>query len=202
MTELSTRSYMVLGLLAIRDWTTYELAGQMERGFADIWSTSRSMVYEEPKHLAALGLAKAKTEHVGKRTRTRYGITRAGRVAMRRWLAEPGEPPSMQFEGLLKVLLADSGDPTSVVPTLAAAKAWAQAVRETGTEVAAEYAAGDGPFQDRARLVSVSFAFLWDFTDLVARWADWAESVQAHSDGAAATAVFERALLGEAAITE
>jgi len=36
--DLPTRSYAILGLLAIRDWTTYELAQQMERGVGDIWA--------------------------------------------------------------------------------------------------------------------------------------------------------------------
>ena len=62
---LSPRSYAILGLLAIRDWTTYELARQMERGVGDIWTAARSMVYEEPKRLVRLGLAQASTETAG-----------------------------------------------------------------------------------------------------------------------------------------
>jgi DNA-binding PadR family transcriptional regulator len=202
MPNLPTRSYMVLGLLAIRDWTTYELARQMDRGFGDIWSASRSMVFEEPKQLLALGLARASTEHVGRRTRTRYGITPEGRAALRQWLAEPGAPPAMQFEGLLKVLLADGSDSSAVRPSLAAARQWAEALRETGREVAAEYDTGDGPFAERAHLVSVSFAFLWDFADLVLRWASWAESESASWPGGASAEVFRRALDGRSALPE
>lgn len=200
MAKLSTRSYMVLGLLAIRDWTTYELAQQMERGFGDIWSASRSMVFEEPKQLLAAGLAGASTEHVGSRMRTRYRITEAGRAALSRWLAEPGAPPAMQFEGLLKVLLAAGDDGAAVRPTLAAARTWAEGLRATGRRVAAEYAAGHGPFQERVHLVSVSFAFLWDFADLVARWASWAETESRHWPGSSGTEVFRRVLDGHAAL--
>ena len=211
MAKLSTRSYAILGLLAIRDWTTYELARQMERGLGDIWSASRSMVFEEPKALVALGLDTASTEHVGQRTRTRYGITPDGLTALRRWLAEPGAPPAMQFEGLLKVLLADGSDSSTVRASLAAARKWAAALRDTGREVAAEYAAGDGPFQEREHLVSVSFAFLWDFADLVERWASWAETEAVTWPGGAVgnggagprgagREVFRRALGGQAAL--
>jgi len=200
MAKLSTRSYMVLGLLSIQDWTTYELARQLDRGFGDIWSASRSMVFEEPKQLVAAGLARATTEHVGQRMRTRYGITPDGTAALRRWLAEPGAPPAMQFEGLLKVLLADGNDSTAVGPTLVAARQWADALRATGREVAAEYAAGSGPFQDRAHLVSVSFAFLWDFADLVARWASWAETQSRDWPAGRGAEVFGRALDGQAAV--
>jgi DNA-binding PadR family transcriptional regulator len=203
MAKLSTRSYAVLGLLAIRDWTTYELARQMKRGVGDIWSASRSMVFEEPKQLLALGLARATTEQTGQRTRTRYGITPEGRAELRGWLAEPGAPPAMQFEGLLKVLLADADNGAAVLPTLAAASEWAEALRETGRDVAAEYATGNGPFQERADMVSVSFAFLWDFADLVARWASWADSeARSWPSGTGGTGgeVFRRALDGQAAL--
>jgi PadR family transcriptional regulator, regulatory protein AphA len=200
MAKLSTRSYAVLGLLAIRDWTPYELAWQMERGLGDIWSASRSMVFEEPKQLVARGLARATTERTGQRTRTRYGITQEGRAELRDWLAKPGAPPAMQFEGLLKVLLADRSDGSAVLPTLAAARQWAEALRGTGREVASEYATGNGPFQERARLVSVSFAFLWDFADLVARWASWAESEALHWPDGTGGEVFRRALDGQAAL--
>jgi PadR family transcriptional regulator AphA len=200
MAKLSTRSYAVLGLLAIRDWTTYELAWQMKRGVGDIWSASRSMVFEEPKQLLALGLAWARTEQTGQRTRTRYGITADGRAALRRWLAEPGAPPAMQFEGLLKVLLAEGTDSAAVLPTLAAARKWAEALRETGRQVASEYAAGTGPFQRRAQLVSLSFAFLWDFADLVARWASWAESEARSWPDGTGIEVFRRALDGQPAV--
>ena len=97
--KLSTRSYAILGLLAIRDWTTYELAQQMERGVGDIWSAARSMVYQEPKRLARLGLVQARTETTGRRARTRYSITPAGLTALHGWLAEPGAPPAMQSIG-------------------------------------------------------------------------------------------------------
>ncbi len=203
MAKLSTRSYIVLGLLALGDWTTYELDQQMKRGFADIWSTSRSMVYEEPKQLVTAGLARAKVEQVGQRSRTRYGITRAGRATLRSWLAEPGAAPAMHFEGLLKVLLADTAHSASIEPSLAAAREWAAQMRRTGTQVATEYAAEDGPFQARVDVVGISFAFLWDFADLVERWAVWArDQVDSwpHRDPRDATAVFSRALEGRATI--
>jgi PadR family transcriptional regulator AphA len=173
--RLSTRSYAILGLLAIRDWTTYELARQMERGVGDIWAAARSMVYQEPKRLAELGLVHARTEALGRRTRTRYGITPQGLTVLRSWLAEPGAPPAMQFEGLLKVLLADATQQDAVDASLAEAIKWADELQDTGRLVAAEYAAGQGPFQERAHLVALSFAFLWDYAEFVRRWASWAQ---------------------------
>jgi PadR family transcriptional regulator AphA len=195
--SLPTRSYAILGLLAIGDWTTYELAQQMERGVGNIWAAARSMVYQEPKRLAELGLAHARTETVGRRTRTRYGITPQGHELLRRWLAEPGAPPALQFEGLLKILLADTAQQDAVHVSLAEAIKWADELQDVGRIVATEYAAGRGPFQPRAHLVALSFAFLWDYAEFVRRWAGWAQQQAATwPEGSPQIDVFRHALGG------
>jgi len=35
--------------------------------------------------------------------------------------------------------------------------------------------AGKGPFQERAQLNALAHAFLWDYAELVRRWATWAQ---------------------------
>ena len=86
--ELTSTSFALLGLLAVRPWTTYELAQQMDRGLASFWPRARSNLYAEPKRLVALGLATATTQQVGRRPRTVYRITPKGRRALKAWLDE------------------------------------------------------------------------------------------------------------------
>jgi hypothetical protein len=63
--------------------------------------------------------------------------------------------------------------------------------------VATEYAAGRGPFQPRAHLVALSFAFLWDYAEFVRRWAAWAQQQPATwPQGEPSTDVFRSALRG------
>ena len=76
-------SYALLGLLAIKPWTTYELAAQMDRTMNRFWPRARSKLYEEPKKLVALGLAQASKEAVGRRPRTR--LQHHARKAGGRW---------------------------------------------------------------------------------------------------------------------
>src|ERR1043165_5639122 len=92
--ELTTTSYAILGLLAIKPWTTYELAQQMGRALGQFWPRAESMLYEEPKKLVAHGLVRASAESVGKRPRTVYTITPKGRRALRAWVPEPGTGPT------------------------------------------------------------------------------------------------------------
>jgi DNA-binding PadR family transcriptional regulator len=169
----------------------------MERGVGDIWTAAWSMVHSEPKRLARLGLVQARTETAGRRTRTRYRITPAGLTMLRSWLAEPGAPPAMQFEGLLKVLLADTSQPEALNASLTEAIKWADGLQDVGRLVATEYAAGRGPFQERARLIALAFAFLWDYAEFVRCWATWAQQQDgAHPAARPDENVFLQALRG------
>src|SRR3954451_12144706 len=102
-TQLTTTSYAILRLLAVRPWSTYELAQQMRVALGQFWPRAESKLYEEPKKLVAHGLAKAAQESVGKRRRTVYSITPKGRKALAKWIPEPGAGPSVEFEALVKV---------------------------------------------------------------------------------------------------
>jgi DNA-binding PadR family transcriptional regulator len=99
----------VLGLLALRDWTTYELAKQVQRSLHWFWPRAERKLYDEPKRLVAEGLATASAQATGKRPRTVYAITPAGREALAGWLDGPSASRSLEFEALVKVFFADAG---------------------------------------------------------------------------------------------
>src|SRR5215469_8270629 len=124
---LTTTSYAVLGLLAIKPWSSYELTQQMDRSLGRVWPRAVSKLYEEPKKLALHGLATAATERNGGRTRTIYSITDEGRQALRTWLADPAAGPVLESEQLLKVFFADHGSTKDLLTTLGEAKQWARA---------------------------------------------------------------------------
>ncbi len=170
--ELHTTSFAMLGMLAIRPWSTYELAKHVDRSLGPLWPRARSHLFNEPKKLAANGLAVASEEMVGRRPRTVYTITPAGRRALRRWLATPGEGPVLEFEQLLKVFFADHGTKADALQAIDNIRAWAQHRTEENIAVARSYLAGTGPFPERAAVLSVVGRFLTEFADMVATWAD------------------------------
>ena len=176
---LTTTSYAVLGLLAIKPWSSYELTQQMDRSLGRIWPRAVSKLYEEPKKLALHGLARSATERKGRRTRTVYAITAEGRRALRDWLAEPGEGPALEFEQLLKVFFADHGTTADVLATLAAAQDWARARCQESLAIGEQYTQGHGPFPERAAVLALTSRFLTDFYVLVADWASWAAGIVA-----------------------
>ncbi len=176
---LTTTSYAVLGLLAIKPWSSYELTQQMDRSLGRVWPRAVSKLYEEPKKLVTHGLARSSTERNGRRTRTVYAITPEGRRALRDWLAEPGEGPALEFEQLLKVFFADNGTTADVRATLAAAADWAQARCQESLAIGEQYADGSGPFPERAAVLQLTSRFLTDFYVLVGDWAAWAAGIVA-----------------------
>jgi PadR family transcriptional regulator, regulatory protein AphA len=172
-------SYALLGMLAIRPWTTYELAKAMAptRGVGRLWPRARSHIYAEPKRLLALGLAEATVETVGRRRRTVYVITPAGRRALRAWLAAPSAPgPAivMESEHLLKLFYADHGTRDDLLATLTDLKKWAESDLAEHSAVARSYLLGEGDFQERAPVLAIGGKLLFDLTLAVEQWADWA----------------------------
>jgi PadR family transcriptional regulator, regulatory protein AphA len=174
---LTTTSYAVLGLLAVKPWSSYELTQQMDRSLGRVWPRAVSKLYEEPKKLAGHGLAHATTEQNGQRTRTVYTITALGRTALAEWLGQPGEGPALEFEQLLKVFFAEHGTKADLLATLAAAQAWAQARCAESLAVGEQYRTGGGPFPERLPELQLTSRFLTDFYLLVGQWAQWAATV-------------------------
>ena len=173
--ELTTTSYAILGLLAIKPWTTYELAQQMERSIKSFWPRAASRIYEEPKRLAAEGLAKATADSVGRRPRTTYAITAKGRRALERWLAEPGGGPTLEFEALLKVFYAEHGRKQDVLANITAIRQWADRQTAENIAFARLYRDTGGPFPERLASITLIGRFLTELADMVEHWSDWAE---------------------------
>lgn len=114
----SPATYGLLGLLATRSWTGYELTQQVQRSLRFAWPTSEGHLYREQKRLVALGWAIVEDEPVGQRTRNRYTITDAGRDALQSWLATDPEEPHFQIEGLLRIFFADRGTPEQLAGSM------------------------------------------------------------------------------------
>jgi len=174
-TSATTTSYAILCLLAVRDWTAYELAQQMDRSVGSMWPRTASVVYEEPKRLVALGLATATPTATGKRASTTYGITAEGRRELRRWLEQPGGGPVTEFEGLLKVAFADHGSIDGLRAQLRAIRELAEADIADTERRFGEYAETGGPFPERLPVIALAAEQFRLRSEALLRWVEWAE---------------------------
>lgn len=176
MDELSTTSYAILALLSVKPWTTYELARQMERSLRSFWPSAESVVYEEPKKLARLGLATATKGFTGRRARTVYAISPKGRRVLRAWLDRPGAGPKLEFQAMIQVAFADAGSKEQLLRTLRAIRAHAEEQQQFVRARMAEYAETGGPFPSRLPVIALPARFFSEFADMLDRWAAWAEA--------------------------
>src|SRR3954471_15985832 len=85
--------YALLGMLAAQPSTGYELARRFDSSMSNAWYASHSQIYPELAKLEQAGFLEVVGEGA-RRSRT-YGITEAGRTALRDWLVE-SEPNRAQ----------------------------------------------------------------------------------------------------------
>ena len=172
--SLTTTSHALLGLLSLRSWTTYELAKQVQQSLGWFWPRAERKLYDEPKRLVAAGLAKSAQEMTGARPRTIYTVTARGRRALRAWLDKPPAPPSLEFEGLVKVFFADGGTLEQLRTTLTSIADMADARLAELEAKVVQNAAPEVPFPERRPINQVALRFQLDHERLIGTWARWA----------------------------
>lgn len=172
--RLSPTSYAILGLLAIKPWSTYELTKQMRRALLHVWPRAESNLYKEPQRLVEAGLATAQRRLVGRRERTEYAITPSGRAALEAWLERPSAPARLESEAMLKVLFGNYASTATLQRHLADFTTEAESTDVPWRAVAQEYIDGEGPFPERIHVNVLYWVLLDRWARLRADWARWA----------------------------
>jgi DNA-binding PadR family transcriptional regulator len=178
MPDLSPNAYAILGLLAARPWSAYELARHMKTSsnLRFVWPRAESKIYQAPKDLEAAGYAKSRKERSGARERTVYRITPAGRRALAHWLSVPAPPASFELEFALKIAYATASDIEQLRETLARGRQrrseWLhQAV--AGTEALLE----DGfAVPERIHTAALVAELVARLATALGEWGEWAQA--------------------------
>lgn len=145
VSEASVTTYALLGMLATRPWTGYELTQQLRRSLHFVWPASEGHLYREQKRLIDLGWAEVEREQVGKRQRNLYTITADGHRALVSWLGTEPSSPRLEIEGLLRVFYGSHGSIGDMVSSLEATARMAGSLRGEMLGFVEEYLEKDGP---------------------------------------------------------
>ncbi len=188
---LTTTSYALLGQLALRPWTVYEMTRNVTRTLHWFWPRAESALYQETKRLAERGLATTTTEPgLRGRPRTVYTITPAGIAALRAWLSTEPSPVTVHFDAVLRVHLAPYGTKEDLERALRSARDDAESLIRQALVIGNEFVEGRHQFQSQVAVRAILFDFLWNFGLSTWLWADRSLSVVASwpsiSPGAAA----------------
>ncbi|MFN0028681.1 MAG: PadR family transcriptional regulator [Acidimicrobiales bacterium] len=167
----------MLGLLALRPWSTYELAKQMQRSVRWFWARAERKMYDEPKHLVASGLATSRSTMTGKRASTVYEITAGGRAALRDWLASPQfAPPQIEMEGMIHLFFAENGTPDQLMAAMGRMQDHAVDALAELHLMSAAIAAGDEEFPERRAMNALSTELVARLHETTRDWSRWAQS--------------------------
>src|ERR1700754_605986 len=97
--------HALLGMLAVRPGTGYELAQRFDSSMSNAWYASHSQIYPELAKLQAAGMVEVVGEGA-RRSRT-YAATDAGRAELRDWLVESTPNRSQRNETTIRWFLLE-----------------------------------------------------------------------------------------------
>lgn len=147
--------YALLGLLSFgRELSGYELKQWADDSLRFFWTApAMSQVYREIERLAERGfVTRRSVVREGSRPTKVYRLTPTGTEAVREWLAEPPEPPSLKHPIALRVFFGHLLEPEDLRKALEAHRDWCQQMLADLDEV--RQSLGDDPVWHNAALVA------------------------------------------------
>ena len=101
-------------------------------------------------------------------------ITSAGSAALAAWLETAPQRLLLEFEGLLRVLLAPFGMPEQLLASLHKVRDDADELLRLASAIRGEYLAERAPFQEHVAVRALVYDFLVHHARMVRGWADLA----------------------------
>jgi PadR family transcriptional regulator AphA len=178
LSDLNTTGYALLGLLAQHPWSAYDLTRFMRVSYLRaIWPRAESRLYDGAKKLVHLGYATAAIEQKGKRNRTIYSLTPAGRQALRAWLKTVGKDVLFEHEALLQLANCDAGELDDLQAIIAQLRASTNAdLKEMTVGLEGLQNRDEQITSDKKFVVSTLVnSFVYETLQARLRWLDFAE---------------------------
>ena len=168
--ELSATGKVVLGMLAARPRSGYEIKQLVDNSARFFWAASYGQIYPELKRLQDAGLIAGADASRGARQRTVYKLTAKGRRAAGEWIAREPEVFELRDEGLLKLFFAGSIEParTAEIARERAAHATETAAELRAVESEIESAGSDEYSPDAGSLTVLRYGI--EMNEWMAQW--------------------------------
>lgn len=161
--------HAVLGLLAERPASGYDLMKLFETSLSNVWPATQSQVYGELGKLATAGLLEVVAE--GPRGRKEYAITEAGLNELRHWLVETEPERFRRSETLLRVFFLGVLTPVEAAAYLGLEATRAASGHASLKELEASVDWGDDDLSVYGRL---ALEYGLRMTAMQEEWATWA----------------------------
>jgi DNA-binding PadR family transcriptional regulator len=167
--EPTAVTWVVLGLVALRPRTGYDIKRIVDRSIRHFWAASYGQIYPELRRLEEAGWIKGRSMPRGGRSRRLYEITPRGRKELRTWLAGRETRIELRDESLLRLFFAD---------TLGREEALALVRgRREGYRQMLEYLRGldDGSGEPDPPFIDLVYRWALDYCEWGVRWCEQQE---------------------------
>ena len=161
--ELSSTAKVILGMLAGRPRTGYEIKSLADHSTRFFWTASYGQIYPELRRLAEAGLIEGTDSPRGGRQRTVYQLTKAGRHELERWHELPPQIFEYRDEGLLKLFFSDAVAPDHAAEV---ARRLSERAAEIGDELREVEAEVEGTHPGGYTVLRFGI----EFNDFIAEW--------------------------------
>ncbi|RPE38194.1 PadR family transcriptional regulator [Streptomyces sp. Ag109_O5-1] len=161
--------HALLGLLADRPASGYDLLKLFDTSLAHVWPATQSQLYGELNRLAEAGLVDVSAE--GPRRRKEYTVTEEGLKELRAWLVAPTQQQPQRSELLLKVFFFDLATDEQARAVLAEREQRATAYHERLMELRTALEDEEGPFTSNG-LIALEYGLRR--AEMEWEWARWA----------------------------
>lgn len=173
---LPSLGYALLGMLARRPATGYDLSRRMTQTIGYFWTWRHSQIYGQLRDLEQRGLvAHQEIAGAGPRQTKRYEITGAGWSTLRDWVTTTPEPHADRDPLLLRVNSLWTVDPARAAALITGARQDSaerlQLYRGIAAEIEAAGRSHDPGHPDFAALATVHAGI--EFRQGRIRWCDW-----------------------------
>jgi DNA-binding PadR family transcriptional regulator len=172
MRMLTTTEAAILGLLANRELSGYDLKGVVSRSVGYFWKPAQSQIYAVLPRLVERGLARRRdVRQEGRPDKQLYRITSAGRIALRDWLDHAPLEPEPERILLLKLFFGQHTDEAVILGYVRERRAAAEQLARELVDIDAN--AGTDP-HDRFRALTRRYGL--EMSAAVVRWAKSVET--------------------------
>lgn len=162
--KFSAVTPVVLGLLAFRPRSGYDIKTVVDRSTRFFWAASYGQIYPELKRLEEEGLVEGEDRPNGGRSRRVYTLTKAGHEALLEWMRSEITTIELRDESLLRLFLADTVPPEGGLQLLEGRKRGHEAYLEILHEIQALPGGPDPTYVDLVLRWGI------DFNEWGARW--------------------------------
>lgn len=173
--------YGLLGVLAEKPASGYDLARRFQELLGQIWPAQHPKIYAELRRLSDEGLIQVESE--GPRRRTAYRVTDKGLGELRAWLTDGEVDHTMRLQPVLRSLFFWLMEPEQLARHLEREAAFYTDMAEQYREYGARKEAGEFGTGPAVKSMRITVEAAVRLHEALADWARWAAEHPPVEDG-------------------